>query len=102
MVTLFIYLQRFGKQRVQGAPVRDIFKSPFLANTVSERSNISLSFYITDLKGSKDLFWHPRVGEIRMSYIQRLPHNSGRMGKESRSPKRGCPLNGQQKKVLVV
>ena len=61
-VTLFIYLQVFERQRDQAAPVGDIFKSPFLANTVSERSTISLFFYISDLEVSKYLFWHLRVG----------------------------------------
>ena len=40
----------------------DIFKSLFLANTVSERSTISLFFYINDLEGSNHLFWHLQVG----------------------------------------
>ena len=60
-VTLFIYLQGFERQRDQGAPVGDIFKSPFLANTVSERSTISLFFYINDPEVSQYLFWHLRV-----------------------------------------
>ena len=61
-VTLFIYLQGFERQRDQGAPVGDIFKSPFLANTVSERSTISLFFYTNDPEVSKYLFWHLRSG----------------------------------------
>ena len=48
-VTLFIYLQGFEGQRDQGVLVGDIFKSLFLANTVSERSTVSLFFYINDL-----------------------------------------------------
>ena len=48
-VTLFIHLQGFEGQRDQGAPVGDIFKSLFLANTVSERSTVSLFFSINDL-----------------------------------------------------
>ena len=48
-VTLFIYLQGFEGQRDQGAPVGDIFKSLFLANTVSERGTVSLFFSINDL-----------------------------------------------------
>ena len=61
-VTLFIYLQGFERQRDQGASVGDIFKSPFLANTVSERSTMSLFFCIHDPEVSKYLFWHLRVG----------------------------------------
>ena len=45
---LFILLQEFEKQRDQEAPVRDILKSPFLANTVSERSTISLFIILYD------------------------------------------------------
>ena len=59
----FIYYQQgFERQRDQGAPVGDIFKSPFVGKTVSERSNISLFFYINDPEVSKNLFWHLRVG----------------------------------------
>ena len=65
-VTLFIYLQGFERQRDQGAPVGDIFKSPFLANTVSERSTMSLFFCIHDPEVSKYLFWHLRVGGREM------------------------------------
>ena len=55
----FIY---FEKQRDQGAPVGDIFKSSFLANTVSELSTISSFFSTNDPEVSKYLFWHLRVG----------------------------------------
>ena len=61
-VTLFIYLQGFERQWDQGAPAGDIFKSPFHANTVSERSTISLFFSTNDPEVSKYLFWHLRVG----------------------------------------
>ena len=44
----FILLQEFERQRDQGAPVRDIFKPPFLANTVSERNTISLFIILYD------------------------------------------------------
>ena len=60
-VTLFIYLQGFERQRDQGAPGRDIFKSPFLANTVSEQSTISLFFSIN----------YPEVNDERsIDYLQ--------------------------------
>ena len=64
-VTLFIYLQGFEGQRDQGAPVGDIFKSLFLANTVSERSTVSLFFCINDL-GIEIPIWHLRVGGRRV------------------------------------
>ena len=57
----FIYLQGFARQWDEGAPVGDIFKSRLLANTVSERSTISLLFYINNPEVSQYLFWHLRV-----------------------------------------
>ena len=41
-------MQEFERQRDQGAPVRDIFKSPFLGNPVSERNTISLFISLYD------------------------------------------------------
>ena len=47
-LTSFIFLQVFGTESDQRAPFRDIFKSIFLANAVSERSTISLSIIVYD------------------------------------------------------
>ena len=44
----FLLFQEFAKQRDQGAPVRDIFKSIFLGNLVSDRSIISLFIILYD------------------------------------------------------
>ena len=55
---------------------------------------------ITALPASNSVYLY-RQNFIARKVKKRLPANAGRMGKESRSRKRGCPLN-EQKKVLVV